>query len=60
MPLTVIKGVSERAARETVLERLRSGAYADAKNLYERTKLDRDTLEALARAGAFDALQTPP
>ena len=58
LPLTVIKGVSEAAAREVVLERLQRGAYADAQNLYERTKLDRDTLESLARAGAFDALQT--
>ena len=58
LPLTAVKGVSEKAAREIVLERLQRGAYADAQVLYGRTKLDRDTLESLARAGAFDALQT--
>ena len=58
LPLTVTKGVSERAAREIVLGRLQRGTYTDARNLYERTKLDQDTLESLARAGAFDALQT--
>ena len=58
LPLTVIKGVSEQAAREVVLERLQNGPYADAQDLYERTKLARDTLESLARAGAFDVLQT--
>ena len=58
LPLTVIKGLSERAARDVVLERLQHGPYADAQDLYERTELDRDTLEFLARAGAFDALQT--
>ena len=58
LPLTVIKGMSEKAARVVVLERLQNGSYSDAKNLYERIKLDKNTLEALARAGAFDSVQT--
>ena len=40
-----------------MLERLAHGLYSGVKDLYERVQLDRDTLEALARAGAFDGLQ---
>ena len=58
LPLTVVKGVSEKAAREIVLGRLQGGFYTDARNLYERVKLDGDTVTSLARAGAFDSLQT--
>ena len=57
VPLTSIKAVSEKVARKVVLERLAGGLYSGAKDLYERLALPRDTLEALARAGAFDSLQ---
>lgn len=57
VPLTSIKAVSEKFARRVVLERLREGPYGGVKDLYERLAIDRETLEALARAGAFDSLQ---
>jgi len=57
VPLTSIKAVSVGVARKVVLERLRGGPYSGVKDLYERVAIDRDTLEALARAGAFDSLQ---
>ncbi len=57
VPLTSIKAVSEKVARQVVLERLARGPYSGAKDLYERLAMDRDTLETLARAGAFDGLQ---
>jgi error-prone DNA polymerase len=57
VPLTSIKAVSERVARRVMLERLAHGSYSGARDLYERLSVDRDTLEALARAGAFDSLQ---
>ncbi len=57
VPLTTIKAVSEKVARKLMLERLACGPYSGAKDLYERLAIDRDTLEALARAGAFDSLQ---
>jgi len=57
VPLTSIKAVSEKVARKVVLERLAGGSYSGAKDLYERLAIDRDTLEVLARAGAFDNLQ---
>ena len=57
VPLTSIKAVSEKVARKVVLERLAHGLYSGVRDLYERLYMDRDTLEALARAGAFDGLQ---
>ena len=57
VPLTSVKAVSEESARRVVLERLASGLYTGVKDLFERVRLDRDALEALARAGAFDGLQ---
>ena len=57
VPLTSITAVSEATAREVVLERLAGGPYSGVKDLYERVRVDRDVLEALARAGAFDGLQ---
>ncbi len=57
VPLTSIKAVSERVARKVVLERLACGPYSGTKDLYERLPIDRDTLEALARAVAFGGLQ---
>jgi error-prone DNA polymerase len=57
VPLTSILAVSETVARQVVLERLARGPYGSVKELYERLTIDRDTLEALARAGAFDGLQ---
>jgi error-prone DNA polymerase len=57
VPLTSILAVSEKVARSVVLERLSHGPYAGVKDLYERLTIDRDALEALARAGAFDSLR---
>jgi error-prone DNA polymerase len=57
VPLSSVKGVSEESARKIVLERLAHGPYTGIRDLYERVQLDRDVLEALARAGAFDRLQ---
>lgn len=56
-PLTSANGVSAHLAREIVLERLRRGPYTSVQDLYERVRVDRDALEALARAGAFDGLE---
>jgi error-prone DNA polymerase len=57
VPLTSVLAVSEAVARRIVLERLARGPYSGVKDLYERLAINRDTLEALARAGAFDGLQ---
>ena len=57
VPLTSVASVSEASARKIVLERLAHGPYRDARDLFERVKLDKDVLQALARAGAFDRLQ---
>ncbi len=57
VPLTSIKAVSGKVARGVVLERLAHGPYSGVKDLFERMAIDRNTLEALARAGAFDSLQ---
>lgn len=56
-PLCAVTGVSEDAAREVLLHRLRYGPFRDLDDAYQRLELDRETLEALTRAGAFDALQ---
>ena len=56
-PLAAITGVSEDAARTVLLERLRFGRFRDLDDAYQRLALERETLEALVRAGAFDALQ---
>lgn len=40
-----------------MLERLARGLYSGVRDLYERLAIDRDTLEAVVRAGAFDGLQ---
>ena len=55
-PLCAVKGVSIDVAKVIVLERLRRGPFTSLKNLFERIALDRDVLEALDRAGAFDRL----
>ena len=57
VPLTSVTAVSERVARKLVLERLAHGPYSGVKDLYERLAVDRDVLEALVRAGAFDGLE---
>ena len=57
VPLTSILAVSAATARKVVLERLSGGPYGGVKDLYERVRVDRDVLEVLARAGAFDGLQ---
>ncbi|MDZ7799761.1 MAG: DNA polymerase III subunit alpha [Trueperaceae bacterium] len=56
-PLHAVKGVSDAHARQVVMERARGGPYRGVRDLYHRLALDGGALEALARAGAFDALQ---
>jgi error-prone DNA polymerase len=56
-PLWLVNGVTETTAREIVLERARAGPYRDLRDLYGRLRVPGEALEALARAGAFDALQ---
>ena len=56
-PLQSAKGVSDTAARTLVLERLRGGPYQGLRDLYGRVTVPGDALSALAKAGAFDALQ---
>ncbi len=41
-----------------MLERLAHGPFTGVDDLHQRVALGRETVEALARAGAFDALQT--
>ncbi len=56
-PLSGITGVSEDAAREIMLERLAHGPFCGVEDLHQRVALERDVVEALVRAGAFDAVQ---
>lgn len=56
-PLSAVGDVSSDAAREVLLERLRYGPFRSVDDLYQRLSTKRDQLEALIRAGAFDALQ---
>src|SRR5690554_3331247 len=56
-PLSAITGVSEEAARTMMLERLTHGPYRDVDDLHQRVALERTVVEALVRAGAFDAVQ---
>jgi error-prone DNA polymerase len=56
-PLCAITGVSEDTARTVLLERLRFGPFHGLDDAYQRLALERETFEALVRAGAFDALQ---
>ena len=55
-PLNAVKGVSIQSAKSIVVERLQKGPFQSLKHLFERIALDRDILEALDRAGAFDRL----
>src|SRR5690606_10209119 len=57
-PLSAINGISGEKAREIMLERFAHGPYRDVDDLYQRLALDRNGLEAMIRAGAFDAVQT--
>ncbi len=56
-PLCAVTGVSQDTAREVLLDRLRFGPFRNLDDLYQRLTLERETLEALVRAGTFDALQ---
>jgi len=56
-PLCAITGVSQDTARAILLGRLRFGPFRNLDDLFQRLTLERETLEALVRAGAFDALQ---
>ncbi|HZW98645.1 MAG TPA: DNA polymerase III subunit alpha [Trueperaceae bacterium] len=56
-PLSGITGVSEDAARKIMLERLVHGPFRGVEDLHERVALERDVVEALVRAGAFDEVQ---
>lgn len=56
-PLQTVDGVSDEVARTIVLDRARHGPFHDLRDLYGRLAVRGDALEALARAGAFDAVQ---
>ncbi|MBB6018569.1 DNA polymerase III subunit alpha [Deinococcus radiopugnans] len=56
LPLSVVEGVSETAARRIVQERLTGGKYKNVEDVYDRVELGRGALDTLAKAGAFDAL----
>lgn len=58
LPLTVVDGVSEAAARQIVQERLVGGKFASVEDFYDRVDVKRDALDTLAKAGAFDAVDT--
>ena len=55
-PLSAVKKVSLDTAKSLVIERLQRGAFKSLADIYERIALDRDVIEALDRAGAFDRL----
>lgn len=54
-PLTAIREIGIEEARAIALERTR-GAFASIEDLYRRVRLERDTLEWLARSGALDGI----
>ncbi|MBB5365847.1 hypothetical protein [Deinococcus humi] len=56
LPLTVVEGVSEGLARQIVQERLTGGKYKGVEDFYDRVEVKRDTLDTLAKAGAFDGV----
>ena len=56
-PLSAINGISEEKARDIMLERFAHGPYRDVDDLYQRLSIDRNGLEAMVRAGAFDAVE---
>jgi DNA polymerase III alpha subunit len=51
-----VRGLSERAMRETVASRASGGPYRSVADLAARIKLSREELENLALAGALDSL----
>ena len=53
-PLCAIKAISVSQAKEIILERLKRGLFKNVKDFLERLDIDRDSFEALAKAGAFD------
>jgi error-prone DNA polymerase len=55
-PFTAVAGLSEELAGRIVRERRSGGPFASVRDLFERVILERDVLDALARAGAFDRI----
>ena len=55
-----VKGVGEAAASAIVEARDRAGPFASLADIMERTGLQREALENLVNAGAFDSLQAGP
>ncbi|CAM3197353.1 DNA polymerase III subunit alpha [Deinococcus saxicola] len=56
LPLSVVEGVSESAARQIVQERLTGGKFASVEDFYDRVEIQKDALDTLAKAGAFDSV----
>jgi error-prone DNA polymerase len=52
--LCSVEELSKEAAKEVVLERLQGGPFVSLQDAVDRTTLERDVLEVLARGGAFD------
>jgi error-prone DNA polymerase len=59
-PLCSVEELSKEAAKEVVLERLQGGRFTSLQEVVDRTTLERDVLETLARGGAFDTFIERP
>jgi error-prone DNA polymerase len=57
--LTLVRALGEAGAKALVRERERGGAFADARDLAQRSGLDERTLSALVSAGACDSFGEP-
>jgi error-prone DNA polymerase len=55
-PLSAVEGISQTTAREILLARLEGGSFHSIDDFFGRVKLDKDELQNLIRAGAFDSL----
>jgi error-prone DNA polymerase len=59
-PLCSVEKLSKETAKEVVLERLQGGRFTSLQDVVDRTTLERDVLETLARGGAFDTFTERP
>ena len=56
LPFVAVDGVSEDVARDIVLERHSRGPYVDLDDFHGRLAMNRDVIEKLVLAGAFDVV----
>jgi DNA polymerase III alpha subunit len=59
-PLRIVEELSKKTAKDIVLERLQGGPFLHLQDVVDRTTLDREVLEELARGGAFDTFRVRP